>query len=219
MKNRINKLRDMDSKPIVKTYTRQTRMLPYKLLARTYLSGLNAGRILEVGCGPGMLLSSMAKSAPNAAVLGLDIAKEMLARATIVCDKDDINLCQGSVYAIPFADSSFDLIIGSSLLHTLDDLSTLFQETARVLKKDGRAWFPAFRRDALLPFRLMGDIHTKWCSLTKVPLDGMGKVFEASYTKNEIVEILKDIEGITWDVEASSFRLDVKMRKTLDANS
>jgi SAM-dependent methyltransferase len=60
----------------------------------------------------------------NAAELGLDVE-------TVVCDAE----------RLPFADESFDLVLGHAVLHHIPDLDRAFAEFARVLRPGGLVAF------------------------------------------------------------------------------
>lgn len=87
------------------------------------LNLLRAGVIDELTCvdiSPGML----AALADNAARLGLDVG-------AAVADAE----------SLPFADQSFDLVVGHAVLHHLPHLDRALQEIHRVLRPGGRIVF------------------------------------------------------------------------------
>jgi ubiquinone/menaquinone biosynthesis C-methylase UbiE len=87
------------------------------------LNLLQSGVVGEATCtdiSPGML----ATLEHNAAELGLDVE-------TAACDAAEL----------PFADASFDLVLGHAVLHHLPDLDRAFAEFARVLKPGGTLFF------------------------------------------------------------------------------
>ena len=90
-------------------------------------------RVLDVCCGAGLYLSILKELVKPGNLHGLDISPEMLKISGVHSSRVHL----GSVYAIPFADSSFDLVTCSSALHHLDDLSRALAEISRVLKPGG----------------------------------------------------------------------------------
>jgi ubiquinone/menaquinone biosynthesis C-methylase UbiE len=87
------------------------------------LNLLQTGVVAEATCtdiSPGML----ATLERNAAALGLEVE-------TAACDAAEL----------PFADGSFDLVLGHAVLHHLPDLDRAFAEFARVLRPGGTLFF------------------------------------------------------------------------------
>src|SRR6478735_9033244 len=87
------------------------------------LNLLQTGVIAGATCtdiSPGML----ATLEHNAQTLGLDVE-------TAACDASEL----------PFADESFDLVLGHAVLHHLPDLDRCFAEFLRVLKPSGTLFF------------------------------------------------------------------------------
>jgi ubiquinone/menaquinone biosynthesis C-methylase UbiE len=88
-------------------------------------------RVLEVGCGTGLILSRLASSARSA--VGLDLSPGMLARAR----ERGLNVVQGSADALPFADASFDLVCSFKVLAHVPDIERAMGEMARVTVSGG----------------------------------------------------------------------------------
>lgn len=87
------------------------------------LNLMQAGVVRDAVCSdisPGM----METCAANARRLGLDVG-------TVVTDAEEL----------PFADESFDLVIGHAVLHHLPDLDQAFREFFRVLRPGGVLYF------------------------------------------------------------------------------
>jgi ubiquinone/menaquinone biosynthesis C-methylase UbiE len=94
------------------------------------------GRILDLGCGKGEFLKSLA-SYPDLRVFGLDIREGQLFYA-----KDSgVPLVQGDLFFLPFKDSAIDTVTCLNTIFNFYSLQTLrpgFREILRVMKKDGR---------------------------------------------------------------------------------
>jgi SAM-dependent methyltransferase len=96
-------------------------------------------RVLEVGCGNGLLLEALRKRFPGAELTGLEFSPEMaeLARRRGV---DRCEVVPGDVKAIPFADGAFDATVSERcLINLLDpiDQERALGEIARVLGGGG----------------------------------------------------------------------------------
>ena len=98
-------------------------------------------RILDTGCGTGALMKEINNH--HGVVFGVDVSE----KAINFCKKRGIgNLQIGSITNIPFADSSFDVVLDLDVLEHVKNDEQGILEIKRVLKKDGIAVFfvPAF---------------------------------------------------------------------------
>ncbi|MGO9590785.1 MAG: class I SAM-dependent methyltransferase [Candidatus Acidiferrales bacterium] len=96
------------------------------VLAR-HLAGLIPPRakVLDVGCGDGTIDDLIAQQLPGVSIEGIDV----LVRATA---KIPVRFFDG--VRIPYADSSFDVVMLVDVLHHTDDPLLLLQEAQRVGK-------------------------------------------------------------------------------------
>jgi demethylmenaquinone methyltransferase/2-methoxy-6-polyprenyl-1,4-benzoquinol methylase len=86
-------------------------------------------RILDLGCGTGMLGARLSR---RCSVVGVDVSHAMLVRA--LRSAKGVALVQGSAFRLPFREASFDSAVSGFVLRNLDDLAAAFVELARVLK-------------------------------------------------------------------------------------
>jgi SAM-dependent methyltransferase len=91
-------------------------------------------RVLDVGCGTGGFAVAIAE-ATGARVVGCDRSPSFLAYAS---EKSDaVEWVQGDAEGLPFADSSFDRVLMSLLLHQLEEPGRAVAEAFRVLRSPG----------------------------------------------------------------------------------
>lgn len=123
---------------------------------------LNAdARVLDVGCGRGLLLIEAAKRLKDGRAVGLDIwnAEDLSgnrpeateANAKVEGVSDRVELVDGNAMKLPFGDGSFDAVLSSLCLHNLykpEERSLALAEIARILKPGGRALIQDFRHTA-----------------------------------------------------------------------
>ena len=102
--------------------------------------GLRTGqRALEVGCGTGVFLEAAATT--GADIVALDLSADLLARARArVAATGKVRLSLGNAEQMPFRESSFDAVYGSSILHHLN-IDAALAEVHRVLRPGGRIVF------------------------------------------------------------------------------
>ncbi len=87
--------------------------------------------ILECGCGTGLLLERFAKFGKSAK--GIDLSDGMLALAK----ERGLDVTQGSVTDLPFADESFDVTCSFKVLAHVEDIGKALAEMTRVTRRGG----------------------------------------------------------------------------------
>ena len=102
------------------------------------LSGLSERDVLDAGCGTGFLSFELA--ARGHRVTGIDFAPAMLAEARRKAAERGapIRFEEADAEQLPFAASSFDLVISRHVLWTLPHPETAIDEWIRVLRPRGR---------------------------------------------------------------------------------
>ena len=151
---------------------------------------------LDYGCGRGYIAIRLAQEGA-ASVTGIDLSSTELEyarqRANDAGVGERISFVVGDAHHTPFADASFDLIVGAAILHHVD-LELSLQEVKRLLRPGGEAFFieplwhnPLLRLGrALSPGTRTADEHpltdAEWelCS---------GKFEHFQHTERELVAI------------------------------
>jgi ubiquinone/menaquinone biosynthesis C-methylase UbiE len=96
------------------------------------------GRVLDVGCGTGRLLRRAAASFPDADLVGVDPAADMVRQAEAARPADvGARFVQAAAEALPFGDASFDLVVSSMSFHHWADQRAGLREARRVLAPGG----------------------------------------------------------------------------------
>jgi ubiquinone/menaquinone biosynthesis C-methylase UbiE len=148
------------------------------------LNLLQAGAVREATCtdiSPGMVRTLAA----NAARLGLNARTE-----------------QADAESLPFADCSFDLLLGHAVLHHLPDLDRAFDEFHRVLRPGGRIVFagePSRVGDRLAVVPKRGGLAAAplWRALLRVPALPSESASAASGASDHLLEGLVDIHAFS----------------------
>ncbi|SDT17210.1 class I SAM-dependent methyltransferase [Microlunatus soli] len=98
-------------------------------------------RLLDVGCGTGTVLQTVARTVPGLDLAGLDPDRRALARAARKLRRAQANstLIHGYADRLPFEDGSLDRIVSSLALHHLQaaDRERFAAEALRVLRPGG----------------------------------------------------------------------------------
>ncbi|OGO50062.1 MAG: hypothetical protein A2148_06085 [Chloroflexi bacterium RBG_16_68_14] len=104
---------------------------------RPRIMGEVQGRVLEIGVGSGY---SLPFYPPQAQVIATEPDPHMLGRARRHLEKlsiSNIEIRQAAAEQLPFGDASFDHVVCSWVLCTVDELRQTLAEVHRVLKPDG----------------------------------------------------------------------------------
>ena len=102
------------------------------LFARTMVTGLD---VLDIASGEGYgsrLLSDTARD-----VVGVDIDREIVERATRVHGGDSVRFLEGSCLSIPLEDNSVDAVVSYETIEHIQDHDGFMSEIRRVLRTDG----------------------------------------------------------------------------------
>jgi malonyl-CoA O-methyltransferase len=127
-----------------------------RLLERLVFLDTPPTRVLDVGTGTGAALPELSKRYPQAALLGLDLARPMLKRAErhrSWLRRVRFELVQADARALPLADACVDLLHSNLCLQWVDDLPALFNGFRRVLKPGAWLMFSSFGPDTLRELR------------------------------------------------------------------
>lgn len=111
-------------------------------------------RILEVGCGTGMVLLELGRNYPTSQIIGLDLSESMLSEAKRkTAEQPNITLLQGKFDA-DFAHEPFDLIVFSYALSVFPELSSTLELTKKHLTPGGVVALTDFFDSEYTLFRL-----------------------------------------------------------------
>ena len=106
-----------------------------RLLERLQYMRHQPGSVIDIGCGSGASLRGLQKAYPKAAVVGADLAENMLGQARSgfrLWSKK--RLVAADMERLPFASQSFDLVFSSLALPWCNDLKATLAEFARIAR-------------------------------------------------------------------------------------
>ncbi|MBD3419275.1 MAG: methyltransferase domain-containing protein [Chitinivibrionales bacterium] len=134
--------------------------------------------IADLACGTGDLTGLARRRYPHASIIGIDLSREMLARARQRPDAGWTRFVTCDMSRIGLRGESFDLITGGYALRNAPDLEQTFAEIVRLLKADGYAAFLDFSKP---PERLRAKVQLAllelWGSLWGIALHGNRHVY------------------------------------------
>ena len=113
--------------------------IAHKVLS--YILDNFAGKLLDVPVGTGVFTAAKYARMLRADIIGLDYSQDMLKQARVRFREERIGNCrliQGDVGALPFADSTFDIVLSMNGFHAFPDKEKAYSEVNRVLKPGGR---------------------------------------------------------------------------------
>ncbi len=99
--------------------------------------------VLEVGCGTGLLLQTMAGFASRA--VGVDLSPGMLEHA----QARGLDVAAASATSLPFEDNSFDVVCSFKVLAHVRDIEVAMQEMLRVTRPGGTLVLEFYNRHSL----------------------------------------------------------------------
>lgn len=107
--------------------------------------------VIDIGCGRGLMLMGAAKRVTSGHAIGIDLWSNVdqmnnsrdatLANAEAEGITDRVEVRDGDMRSLPFADASIDAVVSSLAIHNLKteaDRDTAIHEIVRVLKPGGR---------------------------------------------------------------------------------
>lgn len=155
------------------------------LMEHVHLGGHET--ILDIACGTGELERLLVATHPQTKLVGVDISEQMLniARSKFT-DRNNIEFLKATAIALPFPDSSFDIVITASAFHYFENPIAALREIRRVLKPDGRAIVLDWCRDF-------------WsCQILDLILKLLDPAYRTCYTQTELHNFLRaaDFEAI-----------------------
>ncbi len=112
---------------------------PFLAALERCLRGAWPPRALEVGCGSAIDLALLAEKVPGVQAVGADLSMEALrvARTFVGPLGGRAALCQGDVFALPFASGGFGMVFSQGVLEHFRGPAAALREQVRVLAPGG----------------------------------------------------------------------------------
>jgi SAM-dependent methyltransferase len=143
---------------------RQAELLEPHL--HNYVNLSDCSSLLEIGCGVGAQLRLLFRRYPGLHATGIDISENQIQRARLLLAKElsegqvELHTCRGD--ALPFAESSFDVVYICFVLEHVPDPVAVIREAARVLVDGGVLYCTEVFNDALYIYPHSPAIMKYW---------------------------------------------------------
>ncbi|KAK7536517.1 S-adenosyl-L-methionine-dependent methyltransferase [Phyllosticta citricarpa] len=137
-------------------------------------------KVLDVGCGPGSITTTLAPFVPEGHVTGVDYSPEVIAlaerlAAAVPSGVTNVSFQTADAFALPFADGTFDVVHAHQVVQHVADPVGLLCEMRRVAKPDGgivavregdaHIWFPDESEQG--PGRSLGEWFALWMRMAR----------------------------------------------------
>lgn len=114
-----------------------------------HFSSANKKKILDIGCGPGWLTTRYAIAGGDVSAIDLTSSAVEITRSVLLSKSLQADVRVADAENLPFAESSFDLIVSSGVMHHTPSPENCFSEAFRVVRPGGIGRITLYRLGAL----------------------------------------------------------------------
>ena len=170
------------------------------------------GKILDLGCGFGILGMRICSKDEFSTVIGLEKSRTLVRAAEVITSRHGYNGRITPKYwpddEFPFPDGEFDAIISFLSLHKWNDPKKVFAEIERIRKPNSIVYISDFRRDQpSIPFQLF--VQQVRFEMGKEIAADLRKSYRSAYSANEIKQISGVLDLPGYRLEESKFFLNI----------
>ena len=94
-------------------------------------------KLIDIGCGTGIVACHLKRLCPSSAVVGLDLSRRVIRRAKELDRSGSIDFVAATESELPFSDSAFECAVCRFSLHHYPDLVAHLREVRRILEAGG----------------------------------------------------------------------------------
>jgi SAM-dependent methyltransferase len=157
------------------------------------LSGINGGKVLDIGCGSGQFIEILMQSLGSfESVTGVDVDEAVLREAGTKFQGDSFRFIIASSQALPFEAGSFDLVTISKALHHVENDRQTLTEMKRVLKPGGYLMVNEMIRDGL---KASQQSHLHYHNLRSEIDRLLGVSHNTTYYRSDLLDLI-DFAGL-----------------------
>ena len=185
----------------------------YTELVETLLKPKNIeGRVLDLGCGFGILGMRICSNDEFSTVVGLEQSPTLVRAAEVITSRRGYNgrisfkVWQEDQF--PFADGEFDAVVGFLSLHKWNNPEKVLAEIERVRRKDGLVYIRDYRRDQpAIAFQLF--VQQVRFEMGKEIAASLRKSSRSAYISAELSQIISDMKLSGYRLEESKIFINI----------
>ena len=162
-----------------------------RLFERLHYLNIKPRFVLDLGCGPGLFSARLKKHYPDAQIIGLDLAYNML-----MCARQKQGwrrkwgLVNADMTALPFASGVFDLVFANQVVHWSNPLSAVMSELNRVMRPEGCLMFSTLGPDTFQELRQAFSTADAYSHVNVFPdMHDVGDCLLAEYFLDPVVDM------------------------------
>jgi SAM-dependent methyltransferase len=165
-----------------------------------HLAKARIGVAVDLGCGPGSLVSELAFRFPQLLVIGLDISFPMAKLAQERNNVENVVFVVADVHHLPFQTQTVQMIVSHGAMHHWRELARALKEVKQVLADEGFVYLSDLKRDT--PDALVEEIASL---LNKNQARAFVNSIKAAYTVEELTAVAATVGLGDLHVEPESF--------------
>ena len=151
-------------------------------------AGIRKGVVADIGSGPGLLVSEMAKRSRNFRVVGIDRSPYSIELGRKNCKSlHNVTFIRGRAEKLPLKTNTVDIVLSKDSLHELGNPRRVIREMLRIVKPGGIVYIQDLRRD--IPFKILSQAIPPKTTIQKLQFYST----RAAYTKPEIRSLMKKL--------------------------
>jgi len=207
---------------LASSYEKATRMVIeayYGQVAEEIVSNFKSGEILDLGTGPGYLPIEIVRRAPDINIIAVDLSRKLIqmaqANAARAGLSHQLSFEVGNSAGLHFKNASFDMVISTGMLHSLNRPIAVLIEIYRVLKKGGEAWIydPANVTAYIDKRKWKASLNFRERSfLWFFKLLGLHKPI-APYTREQVIPMIEATDFESYEIDERTNEIRIKLRK------
>jgi ubiquinone/menaquinone biosynthesis C-methylase UbiE len=170
------------------------------------------GRVLDLGCGFGILGMMICSHDEYATVIGLERSRTLVRTAEVISSRRGyagrVSFKVWTDETLPFADGEFDAVVSYLGLHKWNNPEIILREIERVRKKDSLVYISDFRRDQpAISSRLF--VQQVRFEMGKEIAGNLKKSLQSAYNAEEVKQLLNGLDLQSYRLEENKTYLNI----------